>query len=249
MVAWFFENFEDPGAHTPHDSSEGGFQYIWGGPYDALDQIGSAFPDAEQDEIEEAVDEVQADGTYDWAPSDSRIQPDDYEDEDDREPSDGLELDGGPAPEPLADRLAALGEQLDRIEGHVSALLKLRDEEAGGLAGIGHNHPPEDLVGEFDLHAVQESIDDVRAELTKPGRENDADAEKLARAETRFRRFMAWVRQQAAEAPGKLVGGAIAAAGGLMLKYAVEHQDEIVGTLEPAVTTISSWAMAVHAWF
>lgn len=248
MVGWFFENFEDPGAHTPHDSSEGGFQYIWGGPYDALDQIGAAFPDAEQDEIEEAVDEVQADGTYDWAPSDRRIQPDDLEDPD-MDLDGGLEPDGGAAPEPLADRLAVLGEQLDRIEEHVSALLKLRTEETGGVAGIGHNRPPEEVDGEIDLHAVQESIEDVRAELAKPAREDDADGEKLTRAETRFRRFLAWVKQQAAEAPGKLVGGAIAAAGGLMFKYAVEHQDQIVGALEPAISTISSWAMAVHALF
>lgn len=248
MVEWFRDNFEDPAEHTPHESAEGGYQYIWGGPYDALDQISSTFPEAEQDEIEEAVDEIQSDGIYDWAPSDGRVQPDDYEDPD-MDLDGGLELDGGPAPEPLADRLAALGEQLDRIEDHVSALLKLREDDNGGVAGIGHNRPPEDVEGEIDLNAVQESIDDVRSELAKPGRENDADADKLARAETRFRRFMAWVKQQAADAPGKLVGGAVAAAGGLMFKYAVEHQDEILGALEPAVSTVSSWVMAVQAWF
>ena len=248
MVGWFHENFEDPAQHTPHDSGEGGFQYIWGGPFDALDQIGSAFPEAEQDEIEEAVDEVQSDGTYDWAPSDGRIQPDDYEDPD-MDLDGGLELDGGPAPEPLADRLAALGEQLDRIEGHVSALLKLRDDDRSGPAGIGHNRPPEDADGLPDLTAVQESIDDVRTELAKPDRENDADAEKLALAETRFRRFLSWVRRQVAEAPANLVKGAVTAAGGLMLTYVVQHHQELVGALEPAVATVGSWMMAVQAWF
>jgi hypothetical protein len=244
MVEWFLDNFEDPAEHTPHESAEGGYQYIWGGPYDALDQISSTFPEAEQDEIEEAVDEVQSDGIYDWAPSDGRIQPDDYD-----EPDEGLDLDGGPTPASLSDRLEALRGQLDRIEGHVSALLKLRDDDENGAAGIGHNRPPEDLDGMIDLAAVQESIEDVRAELAKPDRENDADAEKLALAETRFRRFLSWVRQQVAEAPGNLVKGAVAAAGGLMFNYAVQHQQDLIGALEPAVATVGSWMMAVQAWF
>lgn len=185
MVEWFLDNFEDPGEHTPHESAEGGYQYIWGGPYDALDQISSTFPEAEQDEIEEAVEEVQSDGIYDWAPSDGRVQPDDYDELDE-----GLELDGGPASASLSDRLEALGGQLDRIEGHVAALLKLRDDDETGAAGIGHNRPPEDVDGVIDLAAVQESIEEVRTELAKPDRENDADAEKLALAETRFRRFL-----------------------------------------------------------
>ena len=50
------------------------------------------------DEIEEAVDEVQSDGIYDWAPSDGRIQPDDYD-----EPDEGLELGGGPASASLSE--------------------------------------------------------------------------------------------------------------------------------------------------
>lgn len=244
MVGWFLDNFEDPAEHTPHESAEGGYQYIWGGPYDALDQISSTFPEAEQDEIEEAVDEVQSDGIYDWAPSDGRIQPDDYDE------SDGsLELDGGPAPAPLGDRLEELGEQLERIEGHVKALLKLRDEDHAGVAGIGHNRPPEDVDGVIDLSAVEESIVDVRTELAKPDRENDADAEKLALAETRFRRFLSWVRQQAADAPGNLAKGAVTAAGGLMFNYAVQHHQDLIGALEPAVATVGSWMMAVQAWF
>ena len=32
-------NFEDPANETPYESSEGGYIYIWGGPYDALEQL------------------------------------------------------------------------------------------------------------------------------------------------------------------------------------------------------------------
>lgn len=241
MVSWFLENFEDPAEHTPHDSGEGGYQYIWGGPYDALDQIGTAFPDAAQDEIDEAVDEVQTDGTFDWAPSDGRVQPIDDDIED------GFGLDVPPVP-PLSDRLEMLAGQLDRIEGHVTALLKLQESE-GGAVGIGHNGPPEEDGETVDLRAVQESIDDVRAELAKPDRENDADAERLVRAETRFRRFMAWIGRQVSEAPSNLAKGAVVAVGGLMVNYVANNADAILADLEPAISTISSWVMAVQSWF
>ena len=43
MRDWFLGSYEDPAENTPHDSGEGGYQYIWGGPYDALEEIGGAF--------------------------------------------------------------------------------------------------------------------------------------------------------------------------------------------------------------
>ncbi len=43
MVAWFFENFEDPAYETPYDGREGGYQYIWGGPHEAADYIYDQF--------------------------------------------------------------------------------------------------------------------------------------------------------------------------------------------------------------
>jgi hypothetical protein len=39
MVEWFFNNFEDPVHHTPYD---GGYVWIWGGPYDARDELETA---------------------------------------------------------------------------------------------------------------------------------------------------------------------------------------------------------------
>src|SRR6516164_4356205 len=40
MVDWFFANFEDPAESTPYD---GGYVYIWGGPYDAREELNEAF--------------------------------------------------------------------------------------------------------------------------------------------------------------------------------------------------------------
>ncbi|KKN53905.1 hypothetical protein LCGC14_0597600 [marine sediment metagenome] len=84
MVAWFRENFEDPAQNTPHNSQEGGYQYIWGGPYDARDQLSDFSPqiisefgdEAEVRLIDRAVDGVESEGLSDWAPNLGRVDRD-----------------------------------------------------------------------------------------------------------------------------------------------------------------------------
>ena len=48
MVSWFHAHFEDPAHRTPYESREGGYQWIWGGPHEANDEV--------QDEFGEVVD-------------------------------------------------------------------------------------------------------------------------------------------------------------------------------------------------
>lgn len=36
MKQWFLKRYCDPIENTPYDSGEGGYQYIFGGPFDAL---------------------------------------------------------------------------------------------------------------------------------------------------------------------------------------------------------------------
>lgn len=43
LKAWFHRNFEDPAESTPHNSAEGGYQYVWGGPYDSDEELRSEF--------------------------------------------------------------------------------------------------------------------------------------------------------------------------------------------------------------
>jgi hypothetical protein len=47
MVQWFRENFEDPSESTPRDSGE--WVWIWGGPFDADEEIHGAFDDQASD--------------------------------------------------------------------------------------------------------------------------------------------------------------------------------------------------------
>jgi len=70
MESWFYARFWDPAHETPCMSSEGGYLWTRGGPYDANDQLQSRFGDIASDEaIEEAVNSVQSGGIYDWAPT------------------------------------------------------------------------------------------------------------------------------------------------------------------------------------
>lgn len=62
IVEWFFDHYEDPANGVPYESAEGGYIYIFGGPYDAEDVIYDQFPDAPQDAVEKAVEEIQLQG-------------------------------------------------------------------------------------------------------------------------------------------------------------------------------------------
>ncbi|PKQ78076.1 HEPN-associated N-terminal domain-containing protein [Aeromonas sobria] len=43
IESWFFERYEDPANSTPYESAEGGYIYIWGGPYDAHEILSDVF--------------------------------------------------------------------------------------------------------------------------------------------------------------------------------------------------------------
>ena len=59
MRNWFFSIYEDPVENTPYDSSEEGYIYIWGGPYEASEELTGEFGGVVPDEIiDELVSEV-----------------------------------------------------------------------------------------------------------------------------------------------------------------------------------------------
>ncbi|MEQ8391279.1 MAG: hypothetical protein RIB30_09835 [Thalassospira sp.] len=71
MIAdWFFDRFEDPSVGTPHNGNEGENNFIHGGPYDAREAIEAEFNAVvSTDIIDKAIDFVESDGTFEWAPS------------------------------------------------------------------------------------------------------------------------------------------------------------------------------------
>lgn len=153
MIQWFNENFEDPAERMPYESREGGYQWIWGGPYNARDELESKFgglaPDAL---IEEAIQEIERHGIVDWAPTPSPDDYDEYEPPD--EPpsltifSDEPTEDYG-SPEDHNAR-ARVREALDRLQ---------KELDRSRPIGIGHNKPP--------LDDEQNAAIDLRAPLAE----------------------------------------------------------------------------------
>lgn len=77
MENWFRERFEDPAERTPYESAEGGYIWIWGGPYDAHEELEAEFGGIVPDDvIDELVEELEGECT-EWAPTPS---PGDYDD-------------------------------------------------------------------------------------------------------------------------------------------------------------------------
>lgn len=161
MIQWFSENFEDPAVRTPYESAEGGYQWIWGGPYEARDELYSMFGDLVSESlIEEVAEEVEREGLTDWAPVSS---PDDY---DETEPPDepatlDIYLDEpgsryGTAAEREVRKKASIA--LERLE----KIIKKRQ-----AIGIGHNQPPE-AMDVPDLPEVQKAVAELKLEFYKP---------------------------------------------------------------------------------
>jgi hypothetical protein len=63
LVAWFGEHYKDPADGVPYDSSEGGYQYVAGGPHDARDVIEGRFDFVPPGVVEDAVARIETDGT------------------------------------------------------------------------------------------------------------------------------------------------------------------------------------------
>lgn len=232
MVEWFHANFEDPAQETPYESAEGGYQYIWGGPYDAAEELADAFPDADDELIARAVDEIQSDGLFDWAPAGIRIQPDDEPDDDDYR-------------QPLEARLEALGGQLDRIEQHI-AYWRNRAPQ------MGHNGPPDEFrlePDDEDLTAAEASVAEVRVELAKADRANTANAEVIEKAESAFKRLankiFGWIKTGA----GALVIGIIGGAGKHIGEEIAKDPQAFWNVLTEAGSTLADWAGHLTAMF
>jgi hypothetical protein len=82
IIDWFLSKYEDSAENTPYESAEGGYQYIWGGPFDAEEVIEEEFAyKASKEAIVAAIKYLRDFGT-EWAPIDhgeDEREPNDYE--------------------------------------------------------------------------------------------------------------------------------------------------------------------------
>jgi len=257
MTSWFRHHYEDPSNETPRD--EGEFIYVWGGPYDASDVIQGEFGQLLPFErMEEAIREVQSDGTLDWAPS--RYHPG-------RAAADDAAMDERPEETAVEQALAEIlrrlrrGEEirygtdeerrdrqaiLDRLDGIGDRLAALQAQSPG----IGHNGgPPVDDEGTETATSVRAAIaavGEIRQELAKP----EPGAEVVVVAASRLARFGKWMGERVKKAQERFVENGILAA-------VAWPTVEIYQKLEPNMTSIIAevgaavvrWAEAAMSFF
>lgn len=247
MVEWFHENYEDPAQETPYISAEGGYQYIWGGPYDAREELEDAFSgEADEDLIVEAVRRVERSGTREWAPSGNRILPENEEEMDhgdeDAGVLDGEIVDGDvdwppviavPArPRPPA---VSQDEVIARLDALERGLLQLTES----TPPIGHNNPPEPISDAPPLtpeiqQGLRSDIQVVRTEI-KSDSPNFGLIEKKAGI---FRRMAARVGKWLGEVANKAITN-VAGAG--IMAAAMKYYPEIHKLLLDAFDAVMGW--------
>jgi hypothetical protein len=235
MRYWFRRHFEDPAQETPYSSEEGGYLYIWGGPYDAKEQLFDEFGKiVSEDRINELAAELESDGLYDWAPGPHH--PDRVQIEEEGQAEHGSDDDPFPPPVDLTTIIGQLEAGLRPSFGDAYELERRRevlgrlDELRRALipatpthGGIGHNRPPpdEDSPQAGFIHEIREAREVIGQELAKA----KPEALQVAKATSRLQKALGWLGKKldvAAESFAKGVGDATAkivvvAAGGALV--------------------------------
>lgn len=66
MRAWFYANYENPVENTPYESAEGGYIYIWGGPYDPKEELDAQFSGLIPSDVIAELAKDLSDISYQW---------------------------------------------------------------------------------------------------------------------------------------------------------------------------------------
>ncbi len=103
MRHWFSANYEDPVENTPYESAEGGYIYIWGGPYDPREELDGEFVGVIPDKLIEDLAKELHEISWEWTGHPDSADIDDY----------------------LYDSIAAFSKQLDAFHSSVLDIQKL----------------------------------------------------------------------------------------------------------------------------
>jgi hypothetical protein len=229
--AWFFQNFEDPNNQTPWDNETKSYMYLWGGPFHASDQLWQKFGDIVSGAlIEEVVEEIQRDGTFDWAPtSNSPFYEHDDEEEPPEPPSLDIYLD-----EP-SDRYGSPEECEARARAREAIDDLLRALGPPRPIGIGHNWPPDEEAQDAEeIKELRPALQELSAELAKP----DPAIAVVKRCATPLRDALLATAKWALRKIDKGLDAAItAAAGGGVLWLAAQHSE----LLHKAFNSVVAW--------
>lgn len=178
---WFYENFEDPAQSTPYDSGEGGYQYIWGGPYQTRDIIENVFADSASEELIRAAVQSLERVSSEWVPHSQRLQP-----PEDLPLPPAEDLDPGALHAQLLDRIRAIEEALGRVPELP--------------AGMGHNQPPEPLEPEpldaKDRQEIVAALETLKAQPADPTDKGATASAAVAQVEAKRSKLLQWLAQQ-----------------------------------------------------
>ncbi|OWV91017.1 hypothetical protein [Rhizobium sp. R693] len=269
MVEWFFDNFEDPAEKTPHVSADGGYQYIWGGPYEASEELYSHFGDVASEElIQAAVDEVQKDGLFDWAPKHigDDLPPEDEdlngpgEDEDYNRPDDetaAFQLDAFQDDFVNPTQVVATPEQAEALRremlarfDHLEVLVRGERERAHRS----HNHPPELLERDPPLtEGQQQQVLDLIAEARQEANAVTPDPAVVVQKASILRHLAGMFAKGIAWAIGGSITTFVGNHGAEILDnataYVSTHRGEIIHALHAAADAAIAWAQQLPAPF
>ena len=204
MVHWFATHFEDPQNEMPYadkdDSGDSSYRYPWGGPYDADTALQEEFDAVVPFErIQDAVQEVQADGILEWAPRSAHPDRRAHEDEAMAEayepPLPSLDdirgrLANGVRPN-FGDPFEA--QEREFLRSEIAQLREMLAQAVPGHGGMGHNNPPEDMALSVELAAnVTTALTEMDAELAKPAPNVAAVVESVGKLE----QALAWIAKK-----------------------------------------------------
>lgn len=239
VVSWFYENFENPADSTRYESAEGGYQYIWGGPYETREILNSIFDDELDERFIEDIANFLEGSTDVWVPSSRRIQP----------------------PEDEIDDEAIASEKIKIEELHQNILKQIADlrSEIAELRlpkfGIGHNGGPFEErpnllppLDERDFRDLLVAFDTIGKLPPLPPKSEIAKIETAQREIERNKNLIGeWLGKRG----NSVADGFAKEAGKQLFKVAADPRTWIAISLyfDKLVSTISAWVEAIRLFF
>lgn len=250
IIAWFHTQFWDPANETPYDGREGGYQYVHGGPYETRGELEDKFGGIVAEKvIESAVDEIEIDGTFEWAPSPAH--PDQL-----RAAEEYYESLGPQALEEIDDALKSGANIALETPAALSAAAKLKQSAQGLIAaidsrqpehgGMGHNGPAVDDEGNPLPDGFEDELREIAIVLSEQMDADTPDPNVVVEATIGLQRFRAWLMpkidlasDEFAKAIGTTAGTATAIAVGALILTT------IVPGLDTAIAAALKWLQTI----
>lgn len=222
IVEWFHDNFEDPANQTPHDSSEGGYIYIWGGPYDAHEVISEHFDRYPEEVISAAVRSIEKNGTVDWAPKDGTP----FHNANDEDQSFDQDLIDEESKANLTENLIL---QVSELQALIEPIIRANP-------GIGHNNPPEEISDIEIPYKDFEELSRISDEIKSVVADETSTSVELPKKASKFQEIGSKILNWLGARANALIDGAIK---GLAFTWVTTHNQQIQDAIKSVLDILS----------